>query len=407
MVGDMGRAKGSGSVYRAGPAVWRAVLELPPGPDGERRRKYFQSKTRAEANRRLRKAVHALASGQTVTTREPTLSQWLDAWLARRDDLKPSTKDGYAALARTWIAPTIGRVKLSQVTPSHVRAMHEACLAEDKGTTAKRAHAVLSGALQAAAKEGLVSGNAARVAGPPRADTARRDTLTAAQARALLASTAGDPVSAARCWTALLTGMRRSERLGLTAEFLDLDRGVVTVAWGLHRLAWRHGCGGACDKRRGADCPARTIPIPPDTEARQVEGALWLLRPKSRAGWRQVPLFGPLRDSLAHLVETRGVGPLGLVFTDGRGHAVDPSADTRGWAADLRRAGIPHVPLHSARHATATLLFELGVPEATRQAILGHSSATVTMGYTHVADAVAADAMARLGDLVASAEGQG
>lgn len=65
----------------------------------------------------------------------------------------------------------------------------------------------------------------------------------------------------------------------------------------------------------------------------------------------------------------------------------------RSWALD---EGWPGVPLHSARHTVATLLFELGVPEQTRMAILRNALATGTQGYTHIADREAVAAMCAL-----------
>jgi len=94
-------------------------------------------------------------------------------------------------------------------------------------------------------------------------------------------------------------------------------------------------------------------------------------------------------------------GLAGLVFTRNGGEPIDPATDTRAWRDACKRAGVPVVPLHAARHTTATLLYELGVPEQTRVAILGHSSATTTAGYTHVSDPLKVDAMDRLGGLLA------
>lgn len=58
------------------------------------------------------------------------------------------------------------------------------------------------------------------------------------------------------------------------------------------------------------------------------------------------------------------------------------------------------MPLHSARHTTATLLRALGVPEDVRMQILGHSSATTTAGYTHLDLTEAADGLDRLAGLL-------
>ena len=107
-----------------------------------------------------------------------------------------------------------------------------------------------------------------------------------------------------------------------------------------------------------------------------------------------------LIEILARYLEVAELGDEGLVLHRGDGHPIDPRVDGEAWHASLEAAGLPRVPLHSARHTTATLLHALGVDERTRVAILGHSSATTTAGYTHVTDAIGHEAMARLGALL-------
>jgi integrase len=74
------------------------------------------------------------------------------------------------------------------------------------------------------------------------------------------------------------------------------------------------------------------------------------------------------------------------------------------WHTALQVAGLPSVPLHSARHTTASLLREMGVKEDVRMQILGHASPQVTAGYTHLGDAETIDAMRMLGELVMPSE---
>ncbi|MDR1212812.1 MAG: site-specific integrase [Propionibacteriaceae bacterium] len=395
------RANGAGSVYRTAAGQWVAAVTLPPAGDGRQRRATAKRRTKAQAMAALRTLIDGPAkTGKPRAA--PTVAQWIDTHLGRQADrLKPHTHEGQRSLARAWIVPVLGRVRLDQLTGDHVRALHRAAIDAGHATTAKRAHALLSAALQAAVRDGLLDRNMAQTVGPPAGRSETRPALTADQAKRLLASVAGDPARSATIATALLTGLRQGERLGLESDALDLDRGVLTVSWAAQEVAWAHGCDGdGCGQSRGASCPQRVTPVPASLEARHVDGALWLLRPKSRAGWRQVPVCGPLADRLAAWLAVRPGAPHGLVFTDPAGRPVTRRADSAAWRTDLQAAGLPPVPLHSARHTTATLLFELGVPPETRQAILGHSAATTTAGYTHVAPPMAADAMSQLGGLL-------
>lgn len=361
----------------------------------------------------------------------------MTAWLKRRaeNSLKPGTSDNYQGVTRRYILPTIGRIKLEKLTTDDVRKVHDYVTKTKhlSSTTALNAHRVLAKALTDAMREGRVGRNVATLIEAPSKAVGTRGALTAEQAQALLLSVADSPLDAARWSVALLTGLRQGERLGMTEEFVDLDRDIITVAWQLQRLTWKHGCGDAVDKawscgrRRGGDCPQRQMIIPPDHEVKQVYGGLWMLRPKSRAGWREVPIARPLHAVLERYLSMTDRGDEGLIFHRGDGRPIDPSPDSEAWDAALRNAAywsdqdgkrvqppadpqnppagwthveLPDVPLHAARHTTATLLHALGVPDLTRIAILGHSSATVTAGYTHVSGPEMIDAMGRLGGLL-------
>lgn len=396
------RDAGSGGLYQDSRGLWTAVVELPER-DGKRRRKVIRSKDKTVAAKKLKALRAELDRAGDLPTSSPTLETWMGSWLQRiaAPRLKPNTLTTYRGQVDRYIVPAIGKVRLDKLTPAHVRRLHDFILDGGRSsTTALQAHRILSKALTDAMREGKVTRNVATLLDAPRKAVANRGALTADQARTLLLSVAQDPHAAASWSVALLAGLRQGERLGLTRDAIDLDARIITVSWQLQRLRWQHGCSPKCGRKRGADCPHRHITIPPGQEANQVHGALWLTRPKSRAGWRQVPIAPQLRDILSLYLDAFTPGDAGLVFTRPDRHPIDPSDDAQAWDRALKSAGLPDVPLHSARHTTATLLHSLGVSERVRVAILGHSSATVTAGYTHLTDGEAAEGMARLGDLV-------
>lgn len=405
------REKTTGGLYqRKSDGMWCASIEL-PSVDGKRRRKVIARARKGDALSALRTARKELERTGDLVTSSPTLATWMDLWFTRiaTPRLKVSTRPTYRSKIDQYIVPAIGRVRLDKLTTAHVHRLHEYVMG-DKGlspTTALQAHRILAKALTDAMREGRISRNVATLVDAPRKSVSDRAGLTADQARVLLRSVADQPDEAAMWATALLSGMRRGERLGLTVDELDFTTGTITVAWQLQRLTFEHGCGARladkswpCGVRRGGNCPQRQVPIPPDQEVKHLEGGLWLTRPKSRAGWRQVPMAPMLAEILQRYLEVREPGMHGLVFTRAGGRPIDPTDDTAAWDAALRRASLPDVVGHSARHTCATLLYELGVPEQTRVQILGHSSATTTAGYTHVTDPLMRDAMTRLGSLL-------
>lgn len=415
------RENDSGSVYqRASDGMWLAALRLPNG-----KRKYMSSRTKTGVQEKLRTAKRDLARAGNLPTSSPSLAQWITLWLkAKKKTLKPGTYVDYERKMLNYVVPAIGRIRMERLTADHVRRVHDYII-ETKGlssTTALTTHRILAKCLTDAAREGRVVQNVATQLDAPRKAVSKRGALSADDARKLLLAAASDPVAAVHWSLALLAGLRPGERLGLTREQIDLDRvdpegnpiPTITVSWQLQRLRWEHGCLAAgerapakgqqwpCGKNRGGSCPKRWVDVPPDQEATRVDGGLWLTRPKSRAGWREVPMAPGLLAVMRRHLEQSELGMHGLVLHRGDElrRPVDPSDDGAAWHRWLDIAGLEQVEPYTARHTTATLLHALGVPEKTRQQILGHSDATVTAGYTHVADAETAMAMRRLDDLL-------
>ncbi|MFD6163746.1 tyrosine-type recombinase/integrase [Oerskovia sp. NPDC060287] len=415
------RDAGAGALYQDSRGLWTAAVTLPPGPDGKRRRKVVRARTKAAASDKLKKLRADLDRTGDLPTSSPTLEQWMRTWLKTKSrEMKPNSLVAYSGPVDRYILPTLGRYRLDKLTAEHVRRLHAAML-DDRGlspTTAANAHSILFEALKDAMREGRVTRNVAELVDRPRRAVSTRGALSADNARTLLAHAAPDP-SSVHWFVALLAGLRQGERLGLTREAIDLERGVITVIWQLQRLRWAHGClepgtaspaKGAqwpCGKVRGGACPRRHVDIPAHHEAIQVEDGLWLTRPKTRAGWREVPMAPLLADVMRRHLESTDPGLGGLVLHRGDpvGRPIDPAADRLVWRDALAAAGLPPVSVHSARHTTATLLHAQGVSQRVRVAILGHASATTTAEYTHVTDAETVEGVQRLGALLSPRAG--
>jgi integrase len=163
--------------------------------------------------------------------------------------------------------------------------------------------------------------------------------------------------------TALFTGLRISELLGLVWGDIDMTGGVISVRAQLSRA------------HRGE--PARRV------------------QPKTPASIRQVPLVAQLARILA---EHRLASPSGRdddwVFTTSRGTPHGHRNIARrglGWAADaagLNTGEWPPLRFHDLRHTFAShLILDLGVDVAQVSRILGHASVTITLDvYTHLFD---------------------
>lgn len=392
------RTRGDGALYQRADGMWMGSVELGFGPDGKRRRKVVSSTTQAGALAKLREARRNVERYGTVPTQSVTVKDWLDRWLAEisAPRVKPRTLDGYADKVRL-INEAIGKVRLDKLAPEHVRRVHAHAMADGRSsTTALHCHRVLSKALNDAMREGKVLRNVAQLVDAPDAETFSGQPLTGSEAHRLMRWVHGDPTPvapdplAARWDLALLYGVRQGEALGLTWDCVDLTEHTLDLSWQLQRFTWRHGCAPApqpatCGGRRGADCPRRTLSIPAKYEHRVLDGGLVLSRPKGEKR-RMVPMLPILEASLRQRMVDAAFqpNPHGLVFARPNGMPVSPSADSAAWDQHLRDAGLPDVRLHDARHTSATLLLDAGVPENVIAEILGHSLVITTRRYAHV-----------------------
>lgn len=388
------RQTGDGALYQRADGMWIAAVDLGWTPEGKRRRKVVSSRTQAGALEKLRDVRRQVGLYGDVPTRSQTLGDWLDRWMrdVAANRVRPRTLDTYRHKVGL-IKASIGRVRLDRLTPAHVRQMqaHVTTAAADRpalsSTTALQAHRILAKALKDAQREGLVLRNVAGLVDAPRKAVSTRRGLATAEARAVLTTSSEEPL-ASRWAAALLYGVRQGEALGLTWPCVDFAGGTIDLAWQLQRLTWRHGCGtpATCGRKRGAECPTRHIGAPAGFEVTQLQGALCLTRPKSSAGQRIIPLIGFMRDVLEHQARaTAGQpNPHGLVWHRADGQPLDPKQDLAAWYEALAGAKVPAVPLHAARHTTATLLLEAGIDATVIASILGHTDVVTTRGYQHV-----------------------
>jgi integrase len=393
----MTRGKGEGSVYkRASDGLWCVRIELPPGPGGKRRQKVVCRREKKDALTEMGKLKKELDRLGDLPTSSLTLERWLRRWIddIAPKEIRPKSYAAYKSTVDGWLIPLLGRHKIDSLNADHVREMFKHIAATPKsqklrgvdpkdwpkGTvmlgpdTAIKAHAVLSSALKTAMREGKATRNVCEMVDPPRKLKVEQGALTVDQAIHLLQYVLGTEHGA--MWaTYLLTGARRGEILGLES---DRVTDTIDLSWQLIRITDR-------DK------------APADYETRHLAGTQYLARPKSRSGWRVLPLVEPLRSILALHMQGR---PPGLVFTfDGR--PWDPDTATKEWAKLLKGAGLPsNVVLHGARHTVVDILDAAGVPLEVQRDIVGHSAVSMTRDYRTRVDqkklATAMESMSRM-----------
>ncbi|MFH0768983.1 MAG: site-specific integrase [Chloroflexota bacterium] len=163
-------------------------------------------------------------------------------------------------------------------------------------------------------------------------------------------------------YTALFTGMRRSELLALRWCDLDLILCQLSVNRTLHHLK----DGEIVYRQPKTDKSRRLVSISPS----------------------MVSVLKEHRAQQEQLRQTLGLSlnDADLVFCQHDGRPLLPNSVTHAWVKLAGRAGLKGIRLHDARHTHASLMLKQGIHPKIVQERLGHSSIQITLDtYSHVA----------------------
>jgi integrase len=382
------RGKGEGSVYkRASDGLWVGTLELPP-KDGKRRRRVVTAKTKTALMVKLKGTREEVAAGR-LPGRSQTVEQWMTYWLEKVivDQVRPTTFQTYRSTVESKIIPSIGTVRLDRLSGEHIRrVLDEHKAAGLSSTTALATYRVMSKALKDAVREGALRSNPAEMVAPPRRAAKQLTALTREETLQFIQAVSEGPDR--YLWvTYMLTAARRSEILGLT---WDRVTDVLDLSWQIVRL------------KSGAE-------IPPDYEHHHIQGGLYFARPKSRTGWRVIPLVDPLKSIIDRWRPLSVPNEWNLVFTRPDGRPLDPGKVSNAWPKARAAAGIDKpIRLHDLRHGVADVLYEAHVDEHLITALMGHSSRVMSRSYrTRTDRAQLTDAMQRMSALLMAGTEEG
>ena len=355
------RAHGEGSIYQIQDGTWRAVVPL-----GNGKRRYLRAQTRSELVRKTTAAKAARDAGRPES--RETLGAFLDRWLDyARATARRRTADSYASHVEHHLRPALGDIRLVDLKREHVqRLLADLSLAGLAPSSVARVHAALRSALSQAERWGLVDGNVARLAKPPRNEHRELAPLSPDEARALLHAVKDHRLRALYA-VALALGLRQGEALGMRWMDVDLASGQLTVRHQLQR---------------------RSLP----DDAILLTPRAGLIATKTHRGRRAIAMPPAIVEALAahrlrqdaerELAGTKWV-ETGLVFTTAHGTPLDGPRLTRQLHRILADAGLPDRRWHDLRHSCGSILAAHGVPLPEIQAILGHANLATTSIYLH------------------------
>ncbi len=357
------RGNGEGSRPRKRPdGRWEAryTLYTSEGP----KRKTLYGRTRQEVADKLACVLSDRAQGLTFEAGSLKLSEYLDRWLPNiRDTVRQRTWERYEQIVRVHIKPSLGRIKLKGLTPTHVRGLYREKL--DSGSsprTVQYIHITLRKALQDAVSDGLIPRNIADGIKAPKPKKKEINPLSPDQTRAFLEAVYGDRLEALYV-LAIHRGLRQGELLGLRWEDVDLEASTLQVRRTLSLTKSGH-----------------MFELPKNGKGRSVELTQDASEALKRHLTRQLEDIEALGDDYQDQ---------GLIFPGEKGQPMRPWTLTRKLERILKRVGLPHIRFHDLRHTCATLLLTKGVHPKFVQELLGHATISITLDrYSHVIPAM-------------------
>jgi integrase len=357
-----------GSIQKQGKKSWGIALSLGTDPiTGKRKQKWVTIKgTRRAAEKRRTELLHQLNTGTFIEPGKTTLAEFLEQWLTNyaRPNVGPRTFEEYTHIIRHSLIPTLGHIPLIQLKPDRLQAFYNQKLGGDKPLSAqsvRHIHTLLHKALQTAIEWEKLSRNPADGVRPPKVVRPEIHTWEAEDVNRFLEVAKETPYYAL-FYTALFTGMRRSELLALRWEDIDFIFSRLSVRRALHQLK---------------------------------DGSFIFTEPKSAKGHRVIDLSPSTILMLKAHYESQKLewAMLGrpltdndLVFCQIDGSPIRPKTVTRAWPVLARKAGVKVIRFHDARHTHASLMLKQGIHPKIVQERLGHASIQITLDtYSHVA----------------------
>ena len=228
-----------GHVVKRYKGSYTVVLNLGIDPTtGKRKQEWVSVKgNKKDAEKRLAEMLHQIDTGSFMKPGKATVAEFLERWLEDyRPNLSPRSYERYRDIVKRGLIPNLGSIALTQLRPEHLQKVYTAMQKEGlSARTARYHHAVIHVALKTALQWGLIVRNPADSIKPPKIHRNEMQTWDEQEINQFLEAAKASPYYAL-FYTALFTGMRRAELLGLKWSDVDLVPGQISVCRSLHHL---------------------------------------------------------------------------------------------------------------------------------------------------------------------------
>ena len=379
------KSNGEGTLYQREDGTWVYQVSV-TNERGEPIRKSFTGKTKKvvkdkyklfkEEQEQLKKKIALGLSivADDVAKQNISLSQWVFDWVQvykKPPVVKETTYASYMQIWEKYVHPFFGKHPLASITNQEIQLFYNHLLTNGRNDgkegglspkTVRNIHTMLKSALQMAVGK-IILKNPTEDTSRPSVHEKDMRVLTLEEMEIFIKEVYAERLRAA-IFISLFTGIRMGELLALTWDDVDFKKRTIRINKDYVRVTVYDEQG----NKNGTKLIVQETP-------------------KSKKSNRIMPLQEDLFQLLVlHLQvqqSSRRPNPLNLVFPSKVGTHTDPRTYQKRMAAISKRCEIQHVNVHALRHTFATRLVEQQVPLRIIQELLGHSSITTTMRYTH------------------------
>ena len=340
-----------------------------------------------ELRRKEREIQRAIEDGLNTTAeaKKANLNMLYERYMSILQ-IEDSTRANYQGLWERHVRDTIGRMKVVDIRPSHIKTLY-ADMTKDGYAwgTLKIIHGILCPLFASAIEDDIIIknpayGNLNGFGAKPKA----REALTVEEQEKILTFTSNSawyskhlPMLTIMIGTACRVG----EISGLTWDDVNFQDGTISIT---HQLIYKN-FGDGCQFHKET--------------------------PKTDAGIREIPMSQTVRKALNEQRKQQlflGIdrsyqvdGLSGFVFTSKNGAPLAPNAinnilknivdaynkqETEKAKEEKRKPRLlPHISAHVMRHTGCTRMAEAGMDPKVLQYVMGHADVSITMGiYNHV-----------------------
>jgi len=313
-----------------------------------------------DAEHILGKRVAEISQGTYFKAPDITFRDFSQRWIENgpQSRVKPSTLRNYQSDLNTHLISAFGDYLLSHLNQERIEHFFAGLIKIRSPKTVNNIRLTLHMLMSYALKIKYISYNPVFDIPPYKVEYEEMDFLKPEEIKLLLQHSR-EPYKTIFL-TAVLTGMRRGEVLGLQWGDIDWNSNIIFVRRSIYWAGWK---GNEGNKTR------------------------WqFVSPKSKRSIRAIVMSPRLKEALEMHRLTAPVSSCDLVFCNGEGNPIEPdNMVKREFLPTLSFAGLRRIRFHDLRHTYTSLLIAQGENVKFIQSQLGHASIQTTMDrYGHL-----------------------